>query len=91
VPNSPGYIPTCVYEYDLFQNQNAYPGTDCPWGCRYYGRKIEYRKGLCPTAEEILSTAVRLTVSEFYTKQDLDETVAAVRKVAEHFHARRAK
>ena len=91
VPNSLGYIPTCVYEYDLFQNQNAYPGTDCPWGCKYYGREIEYKKGLCPVAEEILSTAVRLNVNEFFTKQDLDETVAAVRKVATHFRALRAK
>jgi dTDP-4-amino-4,6-dideoxygalactose transaminase len=91
VSNSLGYIPTCVYEYDLFQNQNAYPGTDCPWGCKYYGRGIEYKKGLCPIAEEILSTAVRLNVNEFFTKQDLDETVAAVRKVAQHFRAQRAK
>ena len=82
---SAGYIPTCVYEYDLFKNKNAYDGTDCPFGCRYYGRDIEYKKGLCPVSEEILETAVRLTVDEFYTREDLREVIAAIRKVSSHF------
>lgn len=82
---APGYIPTCVYEYDLFKNKNAYNGTDCPFGCKYYGRQIEYRKGLCPVSEQILSTAVRLTVDEFYTEQDLKEVIAAIRKISAHY------
>jgi perosamine synthetase len=90
VPNALGYIPTCLYEYDLFQNRSAYPGTDCPWGCKLHGREVVYEKGLCPVAEEILSTAVRLNVNEFFTQQDLDETVAAVRKVAAHFGGQHA-
>jgi len=85
VPNQPGYIPTCVYEYDLFLNKNAYPGSDCPFGCKYYGRDISYYKGLCPVAEEVLNTAVRFAVNEFYTDDDANEVIEAIRKVSAYY------
>jgi len=85
IPSSAGYIPNCIYEYDLFTGKNAYPGTDCPFGCKYYGKDIEYRKGLCPNAENIIKTAVRLTVNEFYTEQDLKDVTAAVKKVSDYY------
>lgn len=82
VPNQPGYIPTCVYEYDVFKNLSAYEGTDCPFGCPKYSRGgYRYEKGLCPEAEAVLASAVRLNVSEFFTETDLKETIAAIRKV----------
>lgn len=89
VPNTPGYIPTCVYEYDLFLNQNAYPGTNCPFGCKYYGKEVKYYKGMCPTAEEILNTAINLPVNEFYTDQDCDEVIEAIRKVSAYYSGKR--
>lgn len=89
IPNAPGYIASCVYEYDLFTNKSAYRGTDCPFGCKYYGREIEYCKGLCPVAEEVLDTAIRLNVNEFYTEQDLKDAVRAVRKVSEYYSGRK--
>lgn len=85
VPNQPGYIPSCVYEYGLFLNKNAHPGSDCPFGCKHYGRDIRYFRGMCPTAEKILSTAIRLQVSEFYTEQDLREVIEAIRKVSNFY------
>jgi dTDP-4-amino-4,6-dideoxygalactose transaminase len=89
VPNQAGYIPACVYEYDMFKNKNAYNGTDCPWGCKHYGKEIEYYTGMCPTAEEILKTAIRLTVNEFYTMEDCDEVIQSIRKVAEYYKTER--
>jgi perosamine synthetase len=87
IGNSAGYIPCCVYDYDLFKNKNAHPGTACPYGCtQYYGKTIEYGEGQCPEAEAILRTAVKLPVSQFYTDQDRDDVVKAIRKVAQHFH-----
>lgn len=88
VSNQAGYIPTCVYEYELFLNKNAYPGSDCPFGCKYYGRDIRYYKGMCPTAEEILNTAIRIPVNEFYTEQDLEEVIEAIQKVADFYRLR---
>jgi Predicted pyridoxal phosphate-dependent enzyme apparently involved in regulation of cell wall biogenesis len=76
-----GYIPSCVYEYDLFKNLEAYEGTNCPFNCRYYGKEIRYYKGMCPVAEEVIDTAVKMPVSEFYTEQDMKEVVEAITKV----------
>lgn len=90
VPNQPGYIPTCVYEYDLFLNKNAYDGTDCPFGCKYYGKDIKYYKGMCPTAEEILRTAIRMNMNEFYTDTDCNEVIEAIRKVSNHYSGEKA-
>ena len=80
-----GYIPECVYYYDMFQNKSAYKGTNCPFNCKYYDNDIEYPAGLAPVAEEVLKTAVRLPVSEFFTDEDVEQTVRAIRKVTEYF------
>jgi len=82
IPNQAGYIPSCIYEYDIFLNKNAYPGSDCPFGCKLYGKDINYSKGLCPTAEDILNTSVRISINEFYTENDVAEIVEAIRKIS---------
>ena len=80
-----GYIPECIYEYDMFKNLEGYLGTHCPFDCPYHARKIEYRTGIAPVAEEVLRTGVRLLVNDFYTGEDLEQTVRAVRKVTTWF------
>jgi len=82
---SEGYIPSCVYQYDLFRNRRAYPGdTNYPFDGTH-GNAIEYHDGDCPIAEEILATCVKIPVNEFFTEQDLLETVAAIRKVCAYY------
>ena len=76
-----GYIDRCVYEYDLLVGQNVYSGTRCPFSCPLYTGNVEYKKGLCPTAEDILATSIKLPVSEFYTRQDAEDIIAAFKKV----------
>ena len=44
-----------------------------------------YARGLCPTAEAILDTAVMLSINEAYTETDLDETVEAIQRVVQWF------
>lgn len=85
IPCEAGYIPKCVYEYDLFKNLNAYDGTKCPFNCKYYGKDIKYETGMCPEAEDILNTAIRMGVNEFYTEQDMNDVIAGIRKVSKHF------
>lgn len=88
IPNQAGYLDTCVYEWDIFKKKNAYPGTDCPFGCKYYGKEIEYHRGMCPTAEEILKTAVKININEFYTDKDIEEIGEAIRKVSAYYSAK---
>lgn len=87
VPNKSGYIPACVYEYELFLRKNAYPGSDCPFGCKHYGKGIEYYKGMCPEAEDILDTSILVGVNEFYTDKDLEDMVNAIRKLSSYYQS----
>ncbi|MBO9607209.1 MAG: DegT/DnrJ/EryC1/StrS family aminotransferase [Paenibacillaceae bacterium] len=76
-----GYIPQAVYMTPIFQQRCAYPGSHFPFDIT----GAEYPAGLCAEAEAILQTAVRLPVSEFYTEQDLAETIVGIRKVVGHY------
>ncbi len=77
-----GYIPYCVYQYDMFKNRTAYPG-----GSNYPFENTEYKDGDCPVAEEILETCIKVQVNEFFTEQDLEETIKAFEKVCAYFRA----
>ncbi|MFC4075818.1 DegT/DnrJ/EryC1/StrS family aminotransferase [Salinithrix halophila] len=83
IPCAPGYIPRVLYKQDLFQKKQAYPGSSFPFSLS----EVSYADGLCPEAEAILADSIRLPISEFFTDEDIDQMVAAVRKVARHFIA----
>ena len=76
-----GYIPRPIYREKLFEQKSFFPGNVWPAEV-ISGRSYDYPAGLCPVAEEVLSTAIRLPVSEFYTETDACEMAQAVRKVA---------
>lgn len=85
LPATEGYIPSCVYQYDMFKNKTVYPGnTQYPLD-GIHGESIEYKDGDCPVAEAILDTCLKLSISEFYTEQDLEETIAAIHKVCAYY------
>ena len=80
-----GYIPCCVYQYEMFKNRTAYSTkTNFPFDGTF-GEPIEYNDGDCPEAEAILKECIKLTVNEFHTEADIDDTAAAIRKVAEYY------
>jgi perosamine synthetase len=81
IPNSKGYIPDVMYLQPIFQKRQAYLNSHFPFDIT----GITYEKGLCPHAENILQTAIRLQVNEFFTKQDIEEMIQGVRKVAMHY------
>lgn len=85
VENSPGYIPFPVYKYNFLQNKSPYPGTHAPFDSKYYGGNVSYEDGLCPNAEAILNTAIRLGISEFFTETDIDEVIEAFTKVCNYY------
>ncbi len=88
IPCQQGYIPTCVYEYDLFQKLNAYQNTHCPFTCPYHGWPVSYKKGLCPEAEDILNVSVRINFNEFYTDEDLRDIITAFNKISNYYSNR---
>jgi dTDP-4-amino-4,6-dideoxygalactose transaminase len=85
IPACEGYIPSCVYQYDMFKNRTVYcKDTTYPLDGTH-GNPIEYNDGDCPIAEEVLKTCVKLEVNEFFTEDDLNETIKAINKIAAYF------
>ena len=80
-----GYIPCCVYQYDMFKNRTVYPGNTAYPFDGTHGAPIEYKSGDCPIAEQILKTCIKLVVNEFHNDQDLADTVTAIKKVCAYF------
>lgn len=81
IPNQAGYIPDVCYLQPLFQNKQAYRGSHFPFELS----DISYERGLCPNAEQILQTAVKIPISEFYSDEDVEDIIRAVRKVADYY------
>ncbi len=73
-----------VYLYKIFQRKATYGKSHCPFDCPRYGKKIEYKKGLCPQAEEALKRLILLPCNEFFTQKDIEDIVRGVEKVAKH-------
>ncbi|MGG4095567.1 DegT/DnrJ/EryC1/StrS family aminotransferase [Paenibacillus lautus] len=81
ITNRMGYIPDVLYMQPLFQQKQAYPGSTFPFELS----DVHYARGDCPHAEAILETAVQVPLNEFYTNQDVQDMIAAIRKVALYY------
>jgi dTDP-4-amino-4,6-dideoxygalactose transaminase len=74
VPVGVHYIGRCVYEYPIFLNHSAFENGQHPY------QAVEYQKGMCPAAEDLLANCLILPINEGFTRQDLEETVEAFQK-----------
>ena len=83
VSASAGYIGRCVYEYELFQDSAIFPGSTCPHGCLNYPPQTQYKKGLCPNAEDILNDVVMLKFNCGYSMDDIYSIASAIKKVCD--------
>lgn len=81
IPAAPGYIPRVVYHQEMFQKRRAYPSSNFPFSLS----EVSYEPGICPVAERILETAIRLPVSEFFTEKDVEDMIRGIRKVARYY------
>jgi dTDP-4-amino-4,6-dideoxygalactose transaminase len=71
-----------VYQYRIFQNRSAFPGSEFPLAGRVYG------KGDCPVAEDAFDRWITTNIYEHYTETDIDEMAHGIAKVAAHFSER---
>jgi perosamine synthetase len=79
---SSGYVDRATYLYDVFTKRQGFGGGDFPFSL---APEIVYTPGLCPVAEDIVKNVIRFGVNEFYTDDDLKQTLAGVRKVVRAF------
>jgi len=71
-----------VYMREQILSQRTITEEGCPFSCPFYGRKIEYREGMCPKTEELISRIVSIRIGPAFTDRDCDDIVEAVQKVA---------
>ena len=70
-----------ILRTDLVQAKRYYPLTaEVP----AFWRDIDYDPDSCPNVDELQRTVIRLPVDERYTDEDIDDTIAGVRKVWAH-------
>jgi hypothetical protein len=68
-----------VYQYRIFQNRSAFPGSEFPLEGRRYG------KGDCPAAEDAFDRWITMNIYEHYAVTDIQEIAHGIGKVAHHF------
>jgi dTDP-4-amino-4,6-dideoxygalactose transaminase len=79
---SAGYIAQPVYCYDVLAKGQVLRNTTFPLNVADIP---PYGLGLCPVAEDVLATACRIPINEFFTDLDIEEMGAAIRKVATYY------
>jgi len=75
-----------VYLYDVFTQRRGFGGTEFPFSLAPH---VRYEPGLCPTAEAVIADCVCAPVNEFFTAEDLSQTIEGLLKVALAFAAER--
>jgi len=71
-----------ILRTELIQKRKYYPLTDAVPG---FWQDTVYDPDSCPNVDELQRTTLRLPVDQRYTDQDIDETIAAVRKVWRYY------
>ena len=75
----PGYIPTTVYRYPVFQNHNFFGGA---WPVRDLGlTTMDYRQVNCPVAEAIIADCITLRINEAMSDAYIEKVARAVQTV----------
>ncbi|RLE93085.1 MAG: hypothetical protein DRN04_08360 [Thermoprotei archaeon] len=85
IPASAGYIGKPLYTVPYLMEKRVYGKTRCPFECPYYGKKIEYKPGLCPNVEKILAEIITVPINEHFSDKDVEDIAEAVRKVTEYY------
>ena len=67
----------------MYLKKIGYGKTRCPYECPFYNKKVEYKEGQFPVAEKVKKEVFWLTDAlPILGREDLDDMVAAIEKVA---------
>ncbi len=75
-----GYIPRPNYLEPVFKDKATYKYS-CPFDCKWYPEKIEYREGLCPVLEEAMKTLLIIDIHHSMSFQEIKKTVEGIKKI----------
>lgn len=70
-----GFTQRPAYLYSFFRNPNAYGNKGCPYNCRHYKGRVDWKEGMCPVAEDVIprlvTTSNMVSVAEARRKADI--------------------
>lgn len=79
----PNMVDHHVYaHWDPVLNKVSCSAANFPWGPAFYRGDVRYSKEMCPRTLDLLGRAVHIDVNPLLTDEDVEGTIAAVRKVA---------
>jgi dTDP-4-amino-4,6-dideoxygalactose transaminase len=82
-----GFTQRPGYMYNIFRNPNAYGNKGCPYNCHLYKGKVDWKPGLCPTAEDVIPRLITTnnmkSVAECRRKARLLEKAVALAESGE--------
>ncbi len=79
VPASGGYIDYPLYMEPVFAKKAFFPGGVWPAEV-IAGHPVRYEAGACPVAEEVLKTAIRVSVSEDFSDKQVQACIEGVER-----------
>lgn len=84
IPSGEGYV-SPIYLQPIYQERIAFGSMGCPFTCSYYKGNVNYEEGICPVTERMYEREVitHALIYEGITHSDLDDIVAAYKKVIE--------
>jgi perosamine synthetase len=82
VPFYQGYARP-LYMQPIYQKKIGFGDKGCPFSCRFYGKKTDYKKGLCPVTERLYYKQLMYTnlCRPPLTYKDMDDIANAIIKV----------
>ncbi|MCY3023750.1 MAG: DegT/DnrJ/EryC1/StrS family aminotransferase [Planctomycetota bacterium] len=87
IPVRKGYVDPVYLAYPYLQRRSAFNHSDWPFGAAHV--VPPYRKGYCPNAETVIANCLFFPLNEWLSAREVDDTLAAIRKVSEHYRSRR--
>ncbi|HBT16747.1 MAG TPA: glutamine--scyllo-inositol aminotransferase [Firmicutes bacterium] len=81
VPGTRLYQGLPTYAYPFVLNKLTAHSSGCPFTCPYYKGTPEYRMGMCPKAEDLISRALFIQVSPLLTNEDIDYIVKNLKEI----------
>lgn len=83
IPTGGAWLGKPLYLFEALAEQITYGSSHCPFTCPCYkGAPVQYYEGLCPNAELGFRQLVCIPLHEGWTEREVEDTAAAVHKVA---------
>ena len=88
IPCSGSHTPTPIYDYGIFKNLNAFPGTDYPFKSTDFNNDYSYDDPDCPKAQPLLDKTIKIQINEFYSDDDVKDICKALVKITDYYKNR---